>query len=35
MTIEEFEILCKVYNQTLQPQVASYMIGKLIDKVSY
>lgn len=35
MTIEEFELLCKVYNQTLQPQLASFMIGKLIDKVSY
>ena len=34
MTIEELEFMCNLYNKTLTPEIASYMIGKLFDNIA-
>lgn len=33
MSIQDLEFMCNLYNKTLTPEIASYMIGKLFKAV--
>ena len=34
MSLQDLEFMCNLYNETLTPEMASIMIGKLFDSIA-